>query len=73
MMRPDGSPRVWRKALRSALKGAGRGRRRTHRVYVNAPAKRSTWLRRHPGEVEFWREHAGTGRLPADVRKGELP
>lgn len=65
-MRPAAATRVWRKTRRAALKGTGRGRR-ARRALIEAPRRSSTWLRRHPGEVEYWAAHAGTGRLIDDL------
>lgn len=65
-MRP--AARVWRKSARAALRGARRGRRATHRTYIQAPRRGSTWLRRHPGALDYWMRHAGTTRLPADLK-----
>jgi hypothetical protein len=36
---------------------------------VQAPRRGSTWLRRHPGQVEYWLTHAGTSRLIADLKQ----
>lgn len=67
-MKPAARTRVWRKTRRAVLKASGRGRRVTHRALIEAPGRSSTWLRRHPGEVEYWVAHAGTGRLIADLK-----
>jgi hypothetical protein len=71
-MRPAARTRVWRKARRAALKGADRGRR-ARRVLIEAPRRSSTWLRRHPGQIEYWLTHAGTDRLIADLQKMPPP
>lgn len=67
-MRPE-STRMWRKTRRAVLKGTGRGRRTTHQVLIEAPRRSSTWLRRHPGEITYWLNHAGTDRLLAALRE----
>lgn len=67
-MRPATGTRVWRKTRCAVLKGTGRGRRATHRALIQAPRRSSTWLRRHPGEIEYWVAHAGTGRLIAELK-----
>jgi hypothetical protein len=65
VMKPDA--RVWRKTRRDAIRGIKRGRR-PRRVLIEAPRRSSSWLRRHPGEIEYWLTHAGAGRLRADRR-----
>ena len=67
-MKPAASTRVWRKTARAAVKGIGRGRR-PRRVLIEAPRRGSTWLRRHPGDLDYWLAHAGTGRLIADLKQ----
>jgi hypothetical protein len=73
-VKPEGV-RVWRKTRRAEAKGVARGRRSTHRVLINAPRPRSTWLRRNPSDDDFWfwRKNAGRGQIPADMRTASAP
>jgi hypothetical protein len=61
-MRPAASGRAWRKGLRAASKGLGRGRRATHRPI-------STLGRRRRLELLL----AGTDRLITDLKTQEAP
>lgn len=71
-MRPE-SARVWRKTARAAVKGTARGRRSTHPNLISSPRRGSTWLRRHPGDLDYYLATRDRGLIPAHMKTTGTP